>query len=56
MTHHFTVIFRKEGDGGYHVFCPTLPGGQTQSETIELHTESLTEDGLSVPEEESLIK
>jgi predicted RNase H-like HicB family nuclease len=35
MAHGFTVIFEKEGEGGYHVFCPTLPGCLTQSETIE---------------------
>ena len=34
MSHHFTVIFEKEDEGGYHVFCPTLPGCHTQSETI----------------------
>jgi predicted RNase H-like HicB family nuclease len=35
MAHRFTVIFEKEEEGGYHVFCPTLPGCHTQSETIE---------------------
>lgn len=34
MAHRFTVIFEKEAEG-YHVFCPTLPGCHTQSETIE---------------------
>jgi len=29
------MIFEKEAEGGYHVFCPTLPGCHTQSETIE---------------------
>lgn len=67
MTHRFTVIFEKEDAGGYHVFCPTLPGCHTQAETIEegvrnireaieLYVESLTEDGLPVPEEDILIK
>ena len=57
MAHRFTVIFEKEAEGGYHVFCPTLPGCHTQSETveegvenireaIELYIESLVEDGL----------
>ncbi len=66
-THRFTVIFEKESDGGYHVFCPTLPGCHTQSETVEegisnvreavqLYIEALIEDGLPVPEEDIFIK
>jgi hypothetical protein len=43
-THRFTVIFEKEDDGGYHVFCPTLPGCHTQSESID---EGLPEGILS---------
>ena len=61
------MIFEKEAEGGYHVFCPVLPGCHTQSETIEkgtkntreameLYIESLREDGLPVPEEDILIK
>jgi predicted RNase H-like HicB family nuclease len=60
MAHRFTVIFEKEQEGGYHVFCPTLPGCHTQSETIDegmqnvreairLYLESLIEDGLPIP-------
>ena len=67
MTHRFTVILQKEQEGGYHVFCPTLPGCHTQSETIEegvenireaveLYIGSLVEDGLPVPTEDILIK
>lgn len=67
VTRHFTVIFEKEDAGGYHVFCPTLPGCHTQSETIEegisniheaiqLYVGSLVEDGLPVPDEDILIK
>ena len=67
MAHRFTVIFEKEEEGGYHVFCPVLPGCHSQSETIEegiqnireaiqLYLESLREDGLPVPEEDILIK
>jgi predicted RNase H-like HicB family nuclease len=51
---------RKGREGGYHVFCPTLPGCHTQSETIDegiqnireaiqLYVESLVEDGLAIP-------
>jgi predicted RNase H-like HicB family nuclease len=57
MSHRFTVIFEKEEEGGYHLFCPTLPGGHTQSETIDegiqnireaiqLYVKSLIEDDL----------
>jgi predicted RNase H-like HicB family nuclease len=67
MSHHYTVIFEKEDEGGYHVFCPSLPGCHTQSETIEegianireaieLYLESLKQDGLPIPEEDILIK
>lgn len=67
MAHRYTVIFKKEAEGGYHVFCPVLPGCHTQSETIEegtknireameLYIESLREDGLPIPEEDILIK
>ncbi len=66
-THRFTVIFEREDDGGYHVFCPTLPGCHTQSETvdeglanirdaIQLYVESLVEDGLPIPQEDIFIK
>jgi predicted RNase H-like HicB family nuclease len=67
MTRHFTVIFEKEEEGGYHVFCPVLPGCHTQGESIDeglrnireaiqLYIDSLIEDGLPVPEEDILIK
>ena len=67
MTHRFTVVFEKEETGGYHVFCPTLPGCHTQNETIEegvenireaiaLYVESLIEDGLPVPQEDIFVK
>lgn len=67
MARRYTVIFEREVEGGYHVFCPVLPGCHTQSETIEegmenireaitLYVETLVEDGLPVPEEDILIK
>lgn len=66
MPHYFTVIFEKEEEGGYHVFCPALPGCHTQSDTVEegvrnireaikLYVESLTEDGLPVPTVEDIL-
>jgi len=67
MKHRFIVIFEKEEEGGYHIFCPALPGCHTQSETIEegirniseagqVYVETLVEDGLPVPEEDIRIK
>ncbi len=67
MAHRYTVIFEKEDEGGYQVFCPVVPGCHTQSETIEegitnireaitLYIETLVEDGLAVPEGDILIK
>lgn len=67
MAHRYTVIYEKEDEGGYHVFCPILPGCHTQSETIEegtrnireaieLYLQSLLEDGLPIPVEDILIK
>ncbi len=67
MAHRYTVIYEKEDGGGYHVFCPILPGCHTQSETveegtrnirdaIELYLQSLVEEGLAIPVEDILIK
>ncbi len=67
MANRFTVIFEKEAEGGYHLFCPTLRGCHMQSETIEegvdnireaieLCVESLVEDGLPIPTEDIFIK
>ncbi len=67
MAQRFTVIFKKESEGGYHVFCPTLPGCRTQSETIhegvvnireaiELYIATLVEDGLPIPTEDIVIR
>jgi len=49
MAHRFTVIFEKEDEGGYHVFCPVLPGCHPQSETIEEGIQNIRADGLPVP-------
>jgi len=59
----YTVIIEKEDDGGYHAFCPALPGCHTQGddlddalvnieEAVELYVESLVEDGGTIPEED----
>ncbi len=67
MPRRYTVILEKEEEGGYHVFCPALPGCHSQSQTvdegmqnireaIELYIETLVEDGLPIPDEDILIK
>ena len=42
MANRFPVIFEKE-KGGYHVFCPTLAGCYTQTESIEEGTKNIRE-------------
>ncbi len=65
--YNYTVIFEKEEDGGYHVFCPALPGCHTQGETfdkaiknivdaIKLYIESLKAHREPIPEEDITIK
>lgn len=67
MSRYYTVIFEKEDDGGYHAFCPALPGCHTQGDTleealanakeaVEAYIESLREHGEEVPVEDILIK
>ena len=61
----FTIIIEKEEEGGYHAFCPLLPGCHTQGETyeeaienikdaIKLYIESLREHNEEVPQEEDV--
>jgi len=65
--YNYTVIFEKEKDGGYHVFCPALSGCHTQGDTydkamknikdaIKLFIESLKAHREPVPEEDITIK
>ena len=65
--YNYTVIFEKEEDDGYHVFCPALPGCHTQAATydeaiknikdaIKLYIESLKAHHESIPEEDITIK
>lgn len=35
MVQRYTVLFEQEKDGGYHAFCPALPGCHSQGETLE---------------------
>jgi len=66
-SHHYTVLFEREPDGGYHAFCPALKGCHTQGdsldeavanirEAIEAYLEALKERGEPVPVEDLLIK
>jgi len=34
-TLHYTVIYEREEDGGYHAFVPALKGCHTQGDTLE---------------------
>jgi predicted RNase H-like HicB family nuclease len=64
---HYTVIFEREEDGGYHAFCPALRGCHSQGETleeavvniqeaIEAYIESLKAEGEPIPKEDIVIK
>jgi predicted RNase H-like HicB family nuclease len=66
MKSRYTVILEKEADGGYHVFCPALPGCHSEGdsldeameairEAIEAYIESLIAHGEKVPEETDII-
>ncbi len=63
----YTVIFEREDDGGYHVFCPALKGCHSQGDTlaeaqrnieeaIAVYLESLKAHGDPIPAEEILIR
>lgn len=63
----YTAILEHQPDGGYHVFCPALPGCHSEGdnleealqnikEAIEVYLESLTAHGEAIPKEDLLIK
>jgi len=65
--YNYTVIFEKEDNGGYHAFCPALPGCHTQGDTynealdnivdaVKLYIESLRAHHDPIPEEDVTIK
>ncbi len=68
MTHfRYTAILERQSEGGFHVFCPALPGCHSEGETIEesltnikeaieLYLESLKAHGEDPPSEDLLIK
>jgi predicted RNase H-like HicB family nuclease len=35
MTHRYTLVLERDPDGGYHVFCPALPGCHSQGDTVD---------------------
>ena len=35
MGHRFTVIFEKEAEGGYHVFCPHFPAATHRAKPLK---------------------
>ena len=60
MSYTYTIILRKEPEGGYAVLVPALPGCLTSGETVEealtmarevipLFLEVWQEDGKTVP-------
>jgi predicted RNase H-like HicB family nuclease len=65
--YNYTIILEKEDDGGYHVFCPALPGCRTQGDNynetmanirdaIKLYIESLKAHHEPIPEEAITIR
>jgi predicted RNase H-like HicB family nuclease len=67
MTHHYTVVFEREPDGGFHASCPAMPGCHSQGDTLDeaianvkeaiaLYIESLAAHNEPIPVEDILIK
>jgi predicted RNase H-like HicB family nuclease len=67
MTRRYTIILEREADGGYHAFCPALPGCHTQGETeeeamanaaeaVDLYLESLAAHNEPFPVEDLIIR
>lgn len=67
VIHHYTVVFEREPEGGYHAFCPALKGCHSQGDTYEeavenireamaLYLESLHAHHQTPPREELLIQ
>jgi predicted RNase H-like HicB family nuclease len=66
LVYNYTAVFEPEEEGGYHAFCPTLPGCHSYGSTIEeakanikeaieAYIESLVKDGEPVPEEKDVL-
>ncbi len=63
----YTAIFEVQPDGGYHAFCPALPGCHTEGDTLDeavanlreaiaVYVERLLAHGEEPPVEDILIK
>lgn len=39
--YNYTVILEREEGGGYHAFCPALPGCHTQGDTYDEAMENI---------------
>ena len=66
-TYRYTIILDRQPDGGFHSYCPALPGCHSQGdsvdeaianmgEAIEAYIESLQAHGEPIPKEDLLIK
>lgn len=67
MSFRYTTILEHQPDGGYHIFCPALPGCRSEGDTleealsnikeaIEVYIESLRAHGEEIPVEDLMIK
>ncbi len=67
MNRTYKINLRKEEEGGYTVFVPSLPGCITYGETvdeaidmakeaIELYIEELQERGESIPDDSNVLE
>jgi len=43
MTNRYTVLFEAQAEGGYHAFCPALPGCHSEGDTLESATDNIRE-------------
>jgi len=64
---NYKILLKREPEGGYTVFAPSLPGCITYGETIdesiinakeaiELYIESLKSHGEDIPTEENILE
>jgi len=64
---NYKILFKKEPEGGFTVFVPSLPGCITYDDTldeaiekakeaIELYIESLKAHGEEIPTEENMLE
>ena len=67
LTMRYTTIVEAQPDGGYHAFCPALPGCHSEGDTLDqaienireavtVYLESLKAHGEALPIEDILIK